>query len=72
MSRLVSPLPTGGLLHHVAYGYALSFGLLSPVSLLCYACNAPLWVFSAALCALCLLAAVGLVRARSRLQRRRA
>ena len=71
VSRLISPLPAGGLLHQIAYGYALSFALLSPVSLLCYALSAPLWVFSAALCALCLLAAIGVVRARRRLQRRR-
>ncbi|HTU60525.1 MAG TPA: hypothetical protein VMF89_18870, partial [Polyangiales bacterium] len=71
VSRLVSPLPSGGLLQQIAYGYAFSFGLLSPVSLLCYACSAPLWVFSAALSALCILAGVGLVRARHRLQRRR-
>lgn len=71
VSRLVSPLPTGGLLHQLAYGYALSFALLSPVSLLCYAFSAPLWVFSAALCLLCLWAVVGLARARKRLQRRR-
>ncbi len=71
VSRLLAPLPSGGLLHQIAYGYAFSFGLLSPVSLLCYAFSAPLWVFSAALCALSLLAVVGLVRARSRLQRRR-
>lgn len=71
VSRLLAPLPSGGLLHQIAYGYAFSFGLLSPVSLLCYAFSAPLWVFSAALCALSLLAIVGFVRARSRLQRRR-
>jgi len=71
VSRLVSPLPSGGVLQQIAYGYAFSFGLLSPVSLLCYALSAPLWVFSAALSAICLLAAVGLVRARRRLQRRR-
>jgi hypothetical protein len=66
-SRVVAPLPQGGILHNLAYGYALSFGLLSPTSLLCYALSAPVWLFSAALCGLCLLALVGLS---TRLRRR--
>jgi len=49
-------------LAHVAYAYALSFLLLSPVSLFCYAFGAPLWVFSAALCGLVLWSCVGLYR----------
>jgi hypothetical protein len=71
-SRRVAPVRDGhggggGILHNLAFGYVFSFGLLSPVSLLCYALGAPVWVFSAALCAWCLLALAGLsLRLRAR------
>jgi hypothetical protein len=59
--------PVGaGVLSRVAYGYAGSLLLASPWSLLCYATDAPLWCFSAALCALAGLGTLGLLRARLR------
>lgn len=59
LARALSPGP-GAALHNLAYGYAFSFLLLSPVSLLCYVLGAPLWVFSAALCGWVALSLFGL------------
>lgn len=51
VQRYARLLCTAGWLSALAYGYAASFVLLSPVSLLCYAFGAPLFVFSGALVA---------------------
>lgn len=64
LGRVEMPARSGGL-GTIAYGYAYSLLLLSPVSLLCYALHAPLWTFSAAVCCSVLWALVGLVRARA-------
>jgi hypothetical protein len=61
--RYGRPLLAAGLLAVLAYGYVASFAMLAPVSLLCYAFGARLWVFSAALVALVLAACVQLARA---------
>lgn len=46
-----------GLLGTVSLSYLATFGLLSPVSILCYMVGAPLWVFSGA-CFIAVVAAV--------------
>lgn len=61
--RVLAPPEGSGLLAALAYAYLASLLLLSPVSLACYALGAPLYVFSAALCALTVLALFGLMRA---------
>jgi hypothetical protein len=59
-------------LSRVGYAYAGSLLLASPFSLLCYALKAPLWCFSAALCALACLGALGLaLHVRQRFRRPR-
>ncbi|MET0387889.1 MAG: hypothetical protein ABW321_18095 [Polyangiales bacterium] len=58
---LAGPPEGAGLLARVAYGYAASFLLLSPLSLLGYATSAPLWLFSAGLCGVIGWGLVGLV-----------
>jgi hypothetical protein len=65
LGRLWTSPPGAGGLSVLAYGYAASFLLLTPASLLCYASGAPLWVFSVALCCNVLLAAFGLMRSRA-------
>jgi hypothetical protein len=52
-----------GLLSAVALGYAASFLLLSPCSVLCYVCELPVWVFSATVAASVVLGALALGRA---------
>lgn len=45
-----------GLLGTIGLSYLAVFGLLSPVSIVCYLLHAPLWVFSA-ICAIAVVAA---------------
>jgi hypothetical protein len=53
-----------GLLSALALGYAMTFVLLSPCSLLCYACGLPLWVLSAVMALSVVLGVLALARAR--------
>jgi hypothetical protein len=55
----------GGALSGLALAFLATLLLLSPISMACYAFDAPLWVFSAGLAAVCGLGALELARTRA-------
>jgi hypothetical protein len=65
LRRYATTFLQAGALFTLALSYATSLLLISPLSLLCYAIGAPLWLFSVGLALLCSGALVVLVRTRA-------